>query len=210
MKLYTVQVAPNPTRVNLFIAEKNAQGERIAIVQEKLNLMKGEQRAPEHLARTPFGSLPVLELDDGSFIIESLSIIEYLETTFPDPPLIGHDLATRTEVQQLERIAELRVLQPIGRIIHATNSPTGRPPNPALEQDAREALPRGLQFFEDRLGDGREFIAGDRVSIADCTMAAAFQFARFRKLQIAPQYKRVLDWDARYRERAAPKSELIM
>ena len=79
MKLYWFQVAPNPTKVRLYIAEKRAGGATIDFESVIVKLPKGEQNRPEHLARNPFASLPVLELDDGTCIIESLAIIDYLE-----------------------------------------------------------------------------------------------------------------------------------
>lgn len=210
MKLYTVQVAPNPTRVNLYIAEKNAAGIRVDLSQQFMNLMKGEQKQPEHLARNPFGALPVLEVTEGRFILESLAIIEYLEERFPEPPLIGADIETRARVRQLERIVELRVLQPIGRLIHATNSPLGLPPSPEVAEQARAAMPIGLQYIEDCLADAGPFVAGEQVSIADCTLAATLQFGRFRKVEIDTQYTNILRWDAMYREREPAKSVLVM
>ena len=84
MKLYMFQVAPNPTRVRLYLAEKAAAGAKIDLQQIAVNLPKGEQRTPDHLARNPLGRLPVLELDDGSYLTESLAIIEYLEECYPE------------------------------------------------------------------------------------------------------------------------------
>jgi glutathione S-transferase len=197
MKLYTFQVAPNPTKVRLYLAEKAAGGTTIDIAQVTVNLPKGEQRKAEHLARNPFGRLPVLELDDGSSLIESLAIIEYLEECYPHPPLIGQNALDRARVRELERIAELGVLLPVGRIIHATNSPLGLPPNPAVAEHFRHVLPEALHFLDVRLSDGRPFVAGDRPTIADCTLAAAFQFARFGKVVIDPSFQHLARWDAR-------------
>jgi glutathione S-transferase len=210
MKLYVFQIAPNPTRVRLYLAEKAAGGAVIDLQQVTVNLPQGEQRQPEHLARNPFGKLPVLELDDGSYLIESLAIIEYLEEYYPEPPLIGRTALERARVRELERIAELGVLLPIGRIIHATNSPLGLPPNPPVAEHFRKVLPEALRVLDTRLSDGRPFVAGDRPSIADGTLAAALQFARFGKVEIDPAYQHVAQWDARYRERPAAKSVLSM
>jgi glutathione S-transferase len=102
------------------------------------------------------------------------------------------------------------VLLPIGRIIHATNSPIGLPPNPPVAEHFRKVLPEALRVLDTRLSDGRPFVAGDQPSIADCTLAAALQFARFGKVEIDPAYQRITQWDTRYRERPAAKSILIM
>jgi hypothetical protein len=107
MKLYMFQVAPNPTRVRLFLAEKAAGNTEIPVEQVSVNLPKGEHRRPEYLARNPLGRLPILELDDGSCLTESLAIIEYLEEMYPKPPLMGRTTLERARVRELERIIEL-------------------------------------------------------------------------------------------------------
>ena len=84
MKLYMVPLAPNPTKVMLYIAERESAGTDMGIEQVFVNTLKGRHREPEHLARNPFGTLPVLELEDGSHLVESLSIIEYLEEVKPE------------------------------------------------------------------------------------------------------------------------------
>jgi glutathione S-transferase len=89
LKLYWFQVAPNPTKVRLYVAEKNAGGARIELDDAIVKLPKGEQRSDAFRALNPFGALPVLELDDGSTIVESLPIIDYLEELHPAPPLWG-------------------------------------------------------------------------------------------------------------------------
>lgn len=210
MKLYIFQVAPNPTKVRLYLAEKVAGGAVIDIPQVSVNLPKGEQRTPEHLARNPLGRLPVLELNDGSCLTESLTIIEYLEECYPHPPMIGRSPLERARVRELERIADLGVLLPVGRIIHATRSPIGLPPNPEIAAHFRKILPEGLQLLDARLADGRPFVAGDHPTIVDCTLEAALQFARFGKVEIDASLQYLLQWDARYRERPAAKSVLTL
>ena len=155
MKLYVFPIAPNPTKVRLYLAEKTAGGAMIDLPQVTVNLRKGEQRGPAHLARNPFGKLPVLELEDGSYLIESLAIIEYLEECYPDPPMIGRTALERARVRELERIAELGVLLPVGRIVHATNSPLGFTPNPGVAAHFRSVLPDALRVLDERLSDGR-------------------------------------------------------
>jgi glutathione S-transferase len=210
MKLYWFQVAPNPTKVRLYIAEKNAGGAAIDFESVVVKLPKGEQNAPEHLARNPFASLPVLELDDGTCIIESLAIIDYLEEMHPQPPLWGADAVSRARGRELERIIDLRILSNLARYIHATNSPTGRPPNAGVAESAREALPPGLEYIDGVLADGRAFVTGDRAGVADCTLAAALQFARFAKFDVAGDHANIRRWDADYREREVAKSVLTL
>jgi glutathione S-transferase len=210
MKLYVFAVAPNPTTVRLYLAEKRAAGGALPLEEVMVNLAKGEQRLPEHLARNPFGRLPVLELDDGSYLTESLAIIEYLEELHPDPPLIGHGALERARVRELERIADLGVLAAVASIVHGTRSPLGLPPQPEVAALFRSRLPRSLEVLDAKLADGRPFLAGERPSIADCTLAAAFQFARFGGVEIEARYEGLARWDTAYRERPAARSVLTL
>jgi glutathione S-transferase len=210
MLLYVFPVAPNPTRVRLYLAEKQAAGAPIEIEQRNVNLREGQQRSPEHLARNPFGRLPVLELADGTHLTESLVIIQYLEELHPDPPLIGSDPLARARVRELERIAELGVLIPIARILHATRSPLGLPANPEVAAYFRAVLPAALEVLDARLSDGRPFVAGARPTIADCTLAAALQFARFGSVEIDPRFQALARWDRAYRDRPAARSVLSL
>lgn len=188
MKLYCFPVAPNPTKVRVYLAEKG-----IEIPEVLVSLPKGEQRRPEFLARNPMGRLPVLELDDGTHLSESLAIIEYFEEIHPGPSLIGRDPIERARVRSLERIADYNVLLPIARVIHATNSPLGLPPNPELAQAGRAGMSEGLGILEDRIGTF-PFVAGERVSIADCTLFAAFFFAGFGEVEIPASHRNLRRW----------------
>ncbi len=212
MKLYWFQVAPNPTKVRLYIAEKNAAGAGIALESVVVKLPKGEQNAPAFLALNPFGALPVLELDDGSTLTESLPIIDYLEELFPRPALWGETPRARARARELERIADTRLMMPVARYIHATESPVGLPPNPGVAEQARGAWPKALAYFDALLADGRAFVAGAAPCVADCTLAAALQFARFARLDLELQgrYPNVGRWDAAYREREVAREVLTL
>lgn len=208
MKLHFFPVAPNPTKVRLYLAEKCAGGAELDVQEELVDLRSGGQSSPEHLARNPFGRLPVLELDDGTHLIESLVIMEYLEELYPAPCLIGRDARERARVRELERIADLGALLPIALIVHATNSPLGLPPNPGMAEFYRGRLPAALRFLDEALADGRPFLAGEHPTLADCTLAAAFQFGRFGKLDLGPAYANLARWDRAYRERPAAQTVL--
>jgi len=210
MKLYFFPVAPNPTRVRLYLAEKAEAGGRIELEEVVVKLPEGEQRTDAHLLRNPLGRLPVLEFDDGTFLTESLVIMDYLESVYPEPPLVGKDPRERARVRELERQAEIGVLHPIAQIVHSTNSPLGRSPNPAMAEHFRSVLPSTLKVLDDHLADGRPFIAGDRPTIADCTLAASLQFGRFGKFELPSEFENLARWDAAYRERPAVKAVLVM
>lgn len=212
MKLYMFRVAPNPTRVRLCIAEKAAAGTAVDVEEVVVKLPKGEQNNPDFLKKNPFGAVPVLELDDGSTIVESLPIIEYLEELYPEPALWGASPRARARARELERIADLRLLGPVARYIHATNSPLGLPPNPGVAEQSAALWPRGLAYLDGVLADGRPLLGGDTVTVADCTLASALQFARFAEFDLAltDNYPAVARWDEAYRARPAAAAVLVV
>ena len=208
MKLYTVPAAPNPTKVMLYIAEREVSGTDMGIEQVRVNTLKGEQNSPEHLQRNPFGALPVLELDDGRYLSESLSIIHFLDEKFADNNMLGSDPIERSFARDLERIVELRIAIPIGRYVHVTNSPFGLPADPKAAAEIEASLPKALGFIEKMLSDGRSLLLGDSVSIADCTLQSGLQFARFGKSEVISDYQNIQAWDQAYRARPAALSVL--
>jgi glutathione S-transferase len=210
VKLYFFPVAPNPTRVRLYLAEKRAGGARIELEEQSVDLRTGEQREAAHRARNPRGRLPVLELDDGTFLTESLAIIEYLEETFPDPPMIGRTPLERARQRELERLAEMGVLLPIAMIVHATRSPLGLPPSPEVAARFRGILPEALDAFENALSDGRPFLAGATPTVADCTLQAALQFGRFGSVELPGRREHLDRWDAAFRQRDSARSVLVV
>lgn len=209
MKLYVFMVAPNPTRVRLVLAEKRVRGAEIDLPEVFVNLREGEQREAPHLARNPRGKLPVLELDDGRFLTESAAIIEYLDERFPEPTLIGKTPLERARNRELDRLADVGVLLSIARTVHATNSPLGLPPVPEVAEAAIRDLPEILDVLDDVLSDGREFLGGDHPVVADCTLQAAFQFARFGGLEIKLPLH-IARWDEHYRDREPARSVLVV
>jgi glutathione S-transferase len=202
LKLYYFPVAPNPTKVRVYLAEK---GRSDALEMVRVSLGEGEQRTPGFLAKNPQGKLPVLELDDGTYVAESLAIIEYLEERFPDPPMIGATPEERAHTRSVERMTDMRVASPVARAVHATRSPLGMPPDPALAADALRAAADGLGLLDDRLAS-TAFIAGDRVSIADCTLWAALTFGAIFGVELDPKFENVSRWKAEFAER--PSTQL--
>ena len=161
MKLYFFPVAPNPTRLRLFLAEKRQAGAEFELEEITVNLREQEQQSKAHLKRNPLAKLPVLEIEDGVYLTESVAIIEYLEELVPEPPMIGDTPLARARARDLDRINEIGVLMPIARIVDSTASPLGLPPNPAVADFFREALPPNLAVVEERLRDGRPLLMGD-------------------------------------------------
>jgi glutathione S-transferase len=201
LKLYMFPIAPNPTRVRLYLAEKRALGCDVEVEEVVVNLIEGEQKKPEHLARNPFGVLPVLEMDNGEYLIESRTIIDYVEDLHPEPSIWGVDPEARAHSRQLERMADIGCLMMMGGIVHATNSPLDRPAEPEIARHYRERLEPKLAYFEELLSDGRTFLTGDTPSVADCTLSAGLQFGRFRDIDFVEHSPAIRNWDAQYRSR---------
>ncbi len=208
MKLYGVPLAPNPTKVMLYIAEREEMGTKMGIEQIVVNTVKGRHKEPEHLARNPFGTVPTLELDDGSFIVESLAIMEYLEDKFPDGALLQGSPEERGHARDVERIVDLRLAGPIGAYGHAVNSPLGYPKDDQKAAQMEAAMQVPLDYLENLLSDERPLLLGDRVSIADLTLQASLQFVRYVEADVFGDRPLLRAWDERYRQRPAAQSVL--
>ena len=104
MKLYNYTLAPNPRRVRIFAAEKG-----INLTLEDVDILAGQSRTPEFLAKNSSGGVPVLELDDGSHLSESVAICRYLEGLHPEPNLLGRDLREQADIERWNRQMELEL-----------------------------------------------------------------------------------------------------
>ena len=208
MKLYKVALAPNPTKVMLYIAERAEQGTNMDIEQITVNTVKGHHKEPEHLHRNPFGTVPTLELDDGTFIKESLAIIMYLENKFPENALISGSPEEKGHAIDLERITDLRIAGPMGGYAHATKSPLGLPADPERAASLKSSMQTPLDHLEGLLSDDRPLLTGAKVAVADCTLQASLQFIRFIEDDVFGDRPRLRAWDERYRQRPAARAVL--
>ena len=200
MKLYYFPVAPNPTKVLIYLKEKG-----IDIELQLVDLREGQQNSPEHLARNPRGALPVLELDDGEYLTESLPIIEYLEELYPEPSMIGATPLERARTRAFERQVEVGVMNPMARYVHATNSPLGLPPRPEIAAAEWERLQNALPRIDKQIGDA-PFAAGDAPSIVDCTLFAALLFGEIFGTAVTDDFDNIRRWRSAFGER--PSSQL--
>ena len=208
MKLYMVPLAPNPTKIMLYIAEREELGTQMNIEQIVVNTVKGRHKEPEHLARNPFGTVPTLELDDGNYLVESLAIIEYLEDKFPQDALLTGSPEQRGKARDVERVVDLRLAGPMGIYGHAVNSPLGYPKDDAKAAQMEANMQPPLDYLENLLRDHRPLLLGERVSIADCTLQASLQFVRYVEADVFGDRPLLRAWDERYRARPAAQSVL--
>jgi glutathione S-transferase len=165
MKIYDFPLAPNPRRVRIFLAEK-----KIEIVYVHVDIMKGEDRTAEFMEKNPLGGLPVLEFDDGTYLTESLAICRYFEGVYPELPLMGIDPRDVAFVEMWNRRMELEVLDPIANFLQHT-SPIFKDRIKQIPEFAEMRREHGLKRIEwlDSILAQRQFVAGERYTIADIT-----------------------------------------
>ena len=203
MKIHDFPFAPNPRKLRIYLGEK---GLEIPFVM--VNLIEGEQKSERFLAMNPMGNTPVLELDDGSYLAESLTIIEYLEEIEPEPTMWGASPIERARARRLERIADLAVLGRVSRYVHAVRSPLPTmEPDPGQAEKMLEELPEPLGVLDAEL-TGREFLAGDRPTVGDCTLFAACEFGRFRELEIEKGFPAIERWYEAFQERPSTQTKM--
>lgn len=189
MKIYDYTVAPNPRRVRIFLAEKG-----IDMEYEQVDIPKAENRTPEFLRDiNQMGGLPVLELDDGSHIAESVAICRYFEELQPDPPLFGTDARDRANVEMWQRRMEQTLVSHAGNAFqHSFEGFADRVEQiPEWADQNRRRLAERFEWLDGVLAD-REFVAGDRFSIADITALCGVDFAKVSKIRMDPDAQKNL------------------
>jgi glutathione S-transferase len=190
VKLYDSTFAPNPRRVRIFLAEKGVEVPRVQV-----DIGKAENRRPAFLARNPMGGVPVLELDDGRWIAESVAICRYFEEMHPDPPLMGVDPVDRALVEMWNRRMELEVMRCVTDAFrHTHDFFKGRITQvPGYGEVRRGEAPKKLAWLDRELAD-REFVAGERFTIADITALVGIDFGRVVGLRVQPEHKNLTRW----------------
>jgi len=175
MKLLTYPGAPNPRRVHIYLAEKG-----IDIPFETVDMMKRENRTPEFIENVNLmGGLPVLELDDGSHIPESVSICRYLEALHPEPPLFGRDPREQARIDVWIRRMELRFMMSVGMVWIHGSPLTKAVVERQIEEVAEQNRKLVYQFFKlfDKELRKRPFVAGETFSMADIIAFSTLEFA---------------------------------
>jgi glutathione S-transferase len=199
MKLYNAPMpAPNPRRVRMFLAEKGPKAQA-AVELVNLDIMKGEIKTAEHFARNSLGQVPTLELDDGTFLSETVSICRYLEGEFPDPPLFGRGPKDQAFVDQWTRRVELRIGTPAGMFWRHAHPFTARVVVPQYKEfgESNRAQYEGALKWLDKELSGRVFVAGDAYTIADICLLSMIDFADWIGLKVPDGLANVKAWHER-------------
>ncbi len=210
MKIYDWPTGPYPTRVRIALAEKNLRS-RVQFVS--VDLWKGEHKRPEFLVKNYSGTLPVLELDDGTFIAECTAITEYLDALDGAPTLTGGTPRDRGLIHMMNKRAELELLDAISVYFH--HATPGLGPEVERYQNAewgfhqREKASRGMRYFDGVL-QRQSFVAVEAFSMADITVIAGLVFAELLKLRVPAECETLQEWYARMRERPSVKNRVTM
>ncbi|MFV0280752.1 MAG: glutathione S-transferase family protein [Rhodoblastus sp.] len=192
MKIYDLKNGLNPRRVRIFLAEKG-----ISIPSEYVDMMKGENKGARYIAMNPMGTMPVLEFDDGSHLAESIAICRYFEELHPEPPLFGTTTLERAQIEMWNRRMELEIQLPVQDVfIHLSPFWTGRRPQSPEYGRIRQAQLLERMAWLNRELEMREYIAGDRYTVADITAQCAFVMGKGTGSNIPEDMANLTRWFA--------------
>jgi glutathione S-transferase len=191
MKLYDGGRAPNPRRVRVFLAEK---GIEVPLVPVDMGAFG--HKSEEMTARNPLQRLPVLELDDGTIITESVAICRYFEELNPEPPLFGTGATERALVEMWQRRVELHFMGPVAAAFRHIHPAMKEWEVPQMPEWGEVNKPKAVEFmrFLDKELASREFIAGDDYSIADITGLIAVDFMKPARIEMPSDLTPLQRW----------------
>jgi glutathione S-transferase len=204
MKLYGApKPAPNPRRVRMFLAEKG-----IDLPETPVDLMTREHKSPEYRAKNSLGQVPTLELDDGTTISETVAICRYFEEIQPEPSLFGRTPVEKALIDMWVRRVEFQLMAPVGNFWrHAHERTAG-----LLKQykdfgeSNRTAYLNAQRWLDDELADGRSFIAGETISMADICALSTVDFAHWIGLDLDEERTHLRTWHERVRARPSAQA----
>jgi glutathione S-transferase len=210
MTIYDWPTGPYPARVRIALAEKNLQS-RVRF--ETVDLYKGEHKTPAFLSKNYSGTLPVLELADGTFLAECTAITEYLDALDGAPSLTGRTPREKGLIHMMSKRAELELLDAVSVYFHHATAGLG--PDVEIYQNAewgfrqRDKALRGMHYF-DAVLNRQPFVAGEAFSMADITVIGGLIFAGLLQLAVPGECAALQAWYARMQERPSVKNRVTM
>ena len=204
--LYDCSTAPSPRRARILLAEKGIRHETVQV-----DLRNGEQLGEAYRKINPQCTVPALRTEEGAMLTDNAAITAWAEARYPDPPLLGTTPIEKAEIASWNWRAEFEGLLAIAEAMRNTspalaNRALAGPANyaqiPELGKRGLERLQRFMVVLNERL-DGRDYIAGNRFSVADITAVVAMDFARIVKVKPGEQHPNLLRWRAKLAERPA-------
>lgn len=193
MLLYDTRTAPNPRRVRMFLAEKG-----LSVPTVEVDLRKQEHKTDEFRARNPVSQTPVLTLDDGLALSETIAICRYFEELHPQPALFGEGARGKAIVEMWQRRVEFGLLLSIQHVFRHTHPAMAALENPQVPVFAEIYRPRVFAFLDmlDAELSERPFVAGEAFSVADITAFVAVEFMRPARLELPERLANVASWRA--------------
>jgi glutathione S-transferase len=190
MRLYDLKTGTNTRRVRIFLAEKGVKLQSVEV-----DMLKGENKDPAYLSKNPMGTMPLLELDDGTQLAESVAICRYVEELYPDPPLFGTTPIERAVIEMWNRRMEFELLRPIiDHFVHSSAFYKERLAQVAdIAHHGRVHAQTRMRWLNDELAM-RPFIAGDRYTIADITVQCALILGKNTGTRIPDELQHLARW----------------
>ena len=197
MKLYDGQ-APNPWRVRVFLAEKG-----VTVPMESMEVLDGSTRTESFRKINSLGELPVLELDDGRIITESVAICRYFESQFPETPLMGTNDFERAQIEMWSRRMELQLVTALANVgLHTIPFFDGKIEQmPEYAASQRRAVAKKWAWFDEEMSDGRPFVTGETFTIADITGMMAVKITDIVEEPLPSGLQYASAWEKRVRDR---------
>lgn len=201
VKFYNFALAPNARVVRMFMAERG-----IEIPHVDIDLRGGENRREPYMAKNPTGTIPALEMDDGSVLSEITAICEYLDETTPGVSLIGSNARERAETRMWTRRIDLNIVEPMAQgfrygeglkmfqdRIHTI---------PQAAADLKQIAQERLAWLDGQMA-GKRWVCGNRFSLADVMLFAFLEFGNSERIgqKYSPELKNIAAWHARMKER---------
>ncbi|MBI3705102.1 MAG: glutathione S-transferase [Rhizobiales bacterium] len=203
MKLYDSKMAPNPRRTRIFLAEKG-----VSLPTEQVDMMQMQHKTPEYTAINPLQRMPALLLDDGTVLTESIAICRYFEELQPQPPLFGVGPKEKALVEMWNRRCEINFFANVAAVfrhLHPAMKALEVPQVPAWAEANKPRVAWFLQLLDGELAT-REFIAGDRYSVADITALVTVDFLKPAKIPLPEGLANVARWHAAVSARPSAKA----
>lgn len=174
MKLYN-SMGPNPHIVRMFAAEA-----QVELELQDVDLMGGANRQEDYLKVNPAGQLPCLELADGSHVAEVTAICEYLDEVSSATSLIGGTPEERANTRMWTRRVDLNICEPLANgFRYAEGLPIFKERMitiPEAAEGLKSIAREKLQWLNGLMDDGRQFVAGNKISLADVLLYCILAF----------------------------------
>ena len=198
--LFYDSVGPNPQVVRIFAAERG-----IELPRTTVDLRGGENRQPAYMAKNPAGQLPCLELDDGFVLAEITAICEYLDEVGPaGRTLIGATAQERAETRMWVRRLDLNILEPLANGFRFAEGLKLFAPRihviPQAADDLKQIAQEKLTWLNGLI-KGREFICGNRLTLADILLYCFVEFGARVGQPINPANANIVAHHARMKAR---------